>query len=159
MRTAKRALWAIESFIAVNMIYLSAKPLFEDFETGFDPEPGQSNVAYFIQGAGLGTSGFWLRLVAIIASLVLILNWPKEGRNVVRLKRRTWSNLVLFALFIYVTMIVLIFVPGSFVDMLWINSFSYAVIMGIGYFANSAEIRTFNRIKQFRESARNREIS
>lgn len=157
MRSGKKALWAIEAVISVNMIYLSLLPVIRDFETGFDPAPGVSNLQYFIQGAGLYTSGFWLRLVAIFAALVLITNWPGRKNRYKRLKWRTRANLVMFALFSYVTVLAIIFVPAPFWDMIWIQSFVYAVIMGIGYLANSAEMRLFAKIKNARKTAESRD--
>lgn len=153
-KTARFFLWEIGAIISLNMIYLSWLPLVKDVEGGVTAD-GSSTLQYFLQGTGLGTSGFWLRLVAIIAAVLFISAWPRRrgSAGIRRVKIRAVTSFTLSALFIYVTILTLIFLPTSFENLLWIQSVTFATIMGISYLANSAELITLKKIAKAAHSA------
>lgn len=142
-------LWIIGAVISINMIYLSLVPLLNDVNVGIS-DGRAINLREFLSGTGVATSGFWLRVLAIIAGLAFLLAWPhgSRARRMTYTKIRAISSLIMSALFIYVTILTCIYVPGGFINLIWIQSGAYAVIMGITYLANSAEIRKFNRAKE-----------
>lgn len=130
-KSSRLAIRAVELLMAASMLHLSAYPLVQNFEFGYNPA-GLPPLEYFLSGAGTLTSGFWLRLVAVVVSawLLVIVLTPGEKW----LKARTNLNFAMAMLYLYVTFLSWLFV--DFTQYFWIQPLAYTLISAMVYLAN-----------------------
>jgi len=139
---SRLSMWMVEAVVAVNMIYLSGRPLLEGDAFVFDPVPSQSIIEYIFRGTGLGTVGFWVRVVSVIASILILVSFPRKGNPKKLQKTRMWSNFVVAMLFLYVVIIIGIFGGvAPILDLLWVQPIVYSMILSVAFLANSLELK------------------
>jgi hypothetical protein len=129
-------LWFVEAIIAVNVLYLSGKPLLDAGAKGFSgKEVADQGVEALLTGDGPYSAAFWLRIVSIIAAIVILVSWPTKSAPKRMLEWRVRADFTLSILFFYIVCLSIIF--GTFSNYLWIQPVVYAGIMAVAYVANS----------------------
>jgi hypothetical protein len=144
-----KVLWSIQAIIAVNMIFLSGEPLIADSDKwlSFDPSAYTSLTEYILRGTGLGTLGFWIRLISTVAGIVFLFAWPRRKFNKKMVTLRSASQLWMFFAFIYVTILAFIFSAFEFYEFFWLQPIVYSLIFGIGYLQTAIEVYRYERSK------------
>jgi phosphoglycerol transferase MdoB-like AlkP superfamily enzyme len=132
---SKFTLWTIEAVLAINVLYLSGKPLLDNGTDGFNGNGIGEGLETFLTGVGPFTASFWLRLVSIVAALVILFCFPRKNAPRKYLKYRVRADFTLAILFFYIVWLSIIF--GTFSDYLWIQPVVYSLIMGTAYVSNS----------------------
>jgi hypothetical protein len=122
------------------MMFNSVFPLLKSIVEGFARIPGQSTFEYFLTGTGIGTSGFWIRLIATAVGLGMIL-LPLFADTERRLKIRSALAFTAFMLFTYVGVLTSIFTDIN--TFFWIAPIASGLISALVFLGNSAEVRNY----------------
>lgn len=131
---SRYALGSVEIVLGFYLLINSLRPLVEEFEAG---PVWKNSIEYFLTGVGIGTSGFWLRVLAVIVGVLMVVfavlpDTPK------RLRLRARLSFLAFLLFTYVGILVFIFT--SLQDFFWIAPLASGFFAAAAYIGNSAEV-------------------
>lgn len=119
--------------------YLFINSLIPLLHSGYDRSNYDSFIQYFLNGNGIITSGFWIRILAIVVGVGMII-LPFFGDKY--LLTRTRLNYLAFVLFTYVGILVTIYLPIDYY--LWIGPLVAGLLAASVYLGNKAELRHHN---------------
>lgn len=136
---SRYAAGTIEILLGAFLAFESALPFIKNFNeiTG---KPISGELEDFLSGTGISTSGFWIRMFAMLIGLLMILVpiLPDSSR---RLKIRSALSFIAFLLFIYVGVLTLIFTDIT--TFFWITPFTAGIMSALLFLGNSAEVRNY----------------
>lgn len=135
-RHSRFTLSLIEIWLGFYLLINSLLPLLSGVHS--QRRPGQSDVQYFLNGTGIGTSGFWIRVIAVgVGGAMIALPFLGNSPRVVSLRARL--DYTAFVLFTYVGVLVTIYVPVDYY--LWIAPLASGLLCASAYLGNKAELR------------------
>jgi hypothetical protein len=137
---SRYALGSIEVIMGLYLAFNSAFPLLETIKTGITRLPDQSAIEYFVSGTGVGSSGFWIRLIAVAVGLAMMI-YPIFDDNRTRLKIRSALNFAAFCLFTYVGLLTAIFTDP--ITFFWFAPVVCGFVSALAFLGNSAEVRNY----------------
>jgi len=131
----------IEIWCGIYLFLNSITPLVDGQRDSFIPPHSEpTGLQYFLNGTGLATSGFWIRILAIGVGLAMAL-LPFWGNRFLR--ARTIINYTAFVLFTYVGVLVVIYVPLD--EFFWLAPLTSGLLCASVYLGNKAELRLRTR--------------
>jgi hypothetical protein len=139
---SRYAIGTIEILLGFFLAFNSVFPLLSSIKEGFDRLPGQSAIEYFLTGTGVGSSGFWVRLLATGVGLGMMAV-PIFNDSERTLKIRSVLAFTAFMLFTYVGVLTMLFTDIIF--FFWIAPLASGLISALVFLGNSAEVRNYAR--------------
>jgi hypothetical protein len=127
----------IEIWCGIYLLLNSVTPLIDGQRDSFIPPTNdQSPLQEFLNGTGILTSGFWIRIVAIFVGLAMII-LPFWGCRF--LKARAILDYAAFILFTYVGVLIVIYVPLD--EFFWLAPLASGLLCAAVYLGNKADLR------------------
>jgi hypothetical protein len=135
---SRLAIALLETYLGFYLFINSFLPLVNAWEDLPGPGLDEADIRYFLNGTGFWSTGFWLRILAIVVGLMMII-MPYLKDTPKHIKRRATLSYISFILFSYVGVLTLIYT--QFLDYFWLAPVATGLFSATVYLGNLSELR------------------